>query len=378
LIVAILAMAAMLALGLPALAYVDGQQQASANVRISDSAYNLAEGVLETQVYLLSRSWPGTQLTARPTCSAAAALAGCPDPARIASSFMSPDWAAGASWTTTIRDNGGATPNYYSDAAAATQPSWDANADGRLWVRAQATARARTRTIVALVQVQTVDSSLVFPHNVITAGWFQTTNNGRKVIVDSKGTSAQPAPLAVRCTSREPSCLGYEAPKGQVSPDTTQTGYTGGAALSADRLDTLRTRAIAAATYYASGCPANPSGAIVFIESGNCSYNNSAGPCCNTPTTPGIVVIVNGTLALGGNIEYNGIVYLVNQQNSTEAVLNLSGTSAVAGSVAVDGLGGVLAGSSGRNVTYASSVYNHLQGYGSASIIQNTWREIPS
>lgn len=209
LLIAILVMAMMLMLGLPALAYVDGQQQASGSQRASDSAFNLAEGVLETQVYLLSRNWPASQATARPaTCASTAASAGCPDPAQITASFTSRDWASGASWTTTIRDNGGSASTFYSDAITAGQPSWDANGDGRVWTRAQATARGRTRTIVALVQVQTVDLSLVFPRNVITAGWFQTTNNGRTVIVDTKGGSAQPSPVAVRCTTRDRACVG--------------------------------------------------------------------------------------------------------------------------------------------------------------------------
>jgi len=379
LVVTMFVMATMLALGLPTLAYVDGQHRASADERVRDSAFNLAEGVLDTQVYLLSRSWPGSQQTARPaTCSATAVAPGCPDPAQLAASYQSPDWASGTAWTTTVRDNGGQALNFYSDAAVANQPTWDANGDSRVWTRAQATARGQTRTLVALVQVQSVDSSLLFPHNVITAGWFQTTNNGHKVIVNTRGSAAQPAPLAVRCTTRVPSCLGYESDKGQVSPDTTQTGYSAGSALSPERLDTLRARAIAANTYYASGCPANPSGPVVFIENGSCSYNNSAGPCCNTPASPGILVVANGTLSLNGNIEHHGVVYLVNQQNSTDVVFSLGGTSGVVGAVAVDGGGGVLAGSSGLNVTYASHVFNTLRGYGSAGIIQNTWREIRS
>lgn len=379
LVTAIFVMATMLVLGLPALSYVDSQQRASGSQRSSDAAFNLAEGVLETQVYLLSRAWPGSQAGARPApCSSAAPSAGCPDPAHVSDGFVSPDVAAGASWSTTIRDNGQAAASYYSDEITANQPTWDANGDGRMWTRAQATARGRTRTIVALVQVRSVDLSLLFPHNVVTAGWVQTTNNGRKVIIDTEGTAAQPAPVAVRCTNREPACLGYEVDKGQIAPDTTQTGYSAGNALSTERLDALRARAIATGSYYASGCPANPSGPLVFVENGNCSYNNSAGPCCNSAAAPGIFVIANGTLALGGNTRYHGIVYLANQQQSDQVVLSITGTAAVDGAVAVDGSGGVFAGASAVNITYDSTAYNRLSGYGTAGIIQNTWREITS
>jgi hypothetical protein len=377
LIIAMLTMTIMMGLGFATLSFVDGQQQAAARSQVSDSAFNLAEGVLDTQVYLLSHSWPGGSSTARPAaCTQLNAVAGCPNPTQVRASFVSPDAAATAAWTATVVDNGGSAASFYSDAVAAGQPTWDANADGRVWVRAEALVGARRRTLVALVEVQAADSSLMFAHNVITAGWFQTTNNGKKVIVDTQGGSAQPAPVAVRCLTRLPTCLGYQAAKGQVAPDTTQTGYDGGNALTADRLDTLRARAISAGTYYASGCPANPSGAVVFVESGNCAYNNSAGACCNSVAAPGVLVIVSGSLSLGGNIAFNGIVYLVNQQNSSLALLSLSGTASVDGAVAVDGAGGVLAGSSGRNVAFASGVFNRLIGYGTVGVIQNTWREL--
>ncbi len=377
LIIAMLAMTIMMGLAFAALAFVDGQLRDSAQTRVADSAFNLAEGVLDTQVYLLSHRFPGSAGTAHPaSCTQATAVAGCPDPAQVSSSFSAGDWAAGAAWTTMVRDNGGQATSFYSDAVAGGQPTWDANHDGRIWARAEAIVNGRRRAIVALVEVQRVDSSLLFSHNAITSGWFRTTNNGNKVIVDTQGTSAQPAPVAVRCLLRIPSCLGYQTGKGQISPDTTETAYAGGNALTADRLDTLRTRAIADGTYHASGCPANPSGAVVVIENGDCSYNNSAGPCCNSAAAPGVLAIVNGTLSLTGNTVYHGVVYMANQQNSPGVVLSLNGTAGIYGAVAVDGPGGLLAGSSGVNISFARSVFNSVVGYGTAGVIQNTWREL--
>ncbi len=377
LLIAMLAMVVMMGLGIATLSFADGQQQDAARARIADSAFNLAEGVLDTQVYLLSHNWPGSAGTARPAmCTQATVVSGCPHPTQVRASFAAGDWGTDATWITRIRDNGGSAGSFFNDAVTAQQPSWDANADGRVWTWAQAVVRGRKRTLVALVEVQRVDNSLQFAHNAITAGWFQTTNNGRKVIVDTRGDSAQPAPVAVRCLTRTPACLGYESGKGQIAPDTTQTAYAGGAALTPDRLDTLRSRAIAEGTYWASGCPANPSGRIVFLENGACAYNNSAGPCCNSAQVPGVLVIANGTLALTGNIVYHGIVYMVNQQNSSGVVLSLNGTAGIKGAIALDGPGGLLAGSSGLNLTYAVHVFNALDGFGTAGVIQNTWREL--
>jgi hypothetical protein len=379
LVIAMLVMMVLLALGLAALSLADGQQQDAARSRVADSAFNLAEGVLDTQVYLLSHFWPGSAGTARPaTCTQAVLVAGCPDATQVRASYDGGDWTAGVAWTTMVRDNGGAATSFFNATLVAGQPSWDANHDGRMWTYAQALVHGRKRTLVALVEVQHVDNSLLFSHNAITAGWFQTTNSGNKVIVDTQGSSAQPAPLAVRCTTRTNACLGYEAGKGQIAPDTTQTGYSGGNALTLDRLDTLRTRAIAESTYYASGCPADPSGAVVFIENANCAYNNSAGACCNSASAPGVLVVANGTLSLTGNIVFNGVIYMANQQNSAGVVLSLNGTSGINGAIAVDGPGGLIAGSSGLNVTFASGVFNVLTGFGTAGVIQNTWRELPA
>ena len=93
-------------------------------------------------------------------------------------------------------------------------------------------------------------------------GWFATGNTGRKVIVDTKGSAAQPAPLAVRCNLPAPStsCLNFLPDRGQVSPDTSAPGYLGQTAVPPDALDQFRARAKTLGTYYATGCPATPTG----------------------------------------------------------------------------------------------------------------------
>ncbi|MGI8513282.1 MAG: hypothetical protein ACR2NH_11735 [Solirubrobacteraceae bacterium] len=366
----------MMSVALAAFAYVDTQQQSSASERIRETSFNLSESLLGSQIFILSRAWPGTASNAYPTtCTTGVSSPRCPDTAGITSAFGGPDLATGVTWSTRVRDNGGSAAKFYSDAITSSQPTYDANADGKLWVRAQASIKGRRRTLAGLVKVEEIAES--FPKNVITAGKFRTMNQGRKVIVDTKGSSAQAAPLAVRCLQPVPACVDYEASKGQVSPDTTTLGYTGGNALSAEALDRLRERAIANGTYYATGCPANPSGALVFVQSGNCSYNDSAGPCCNSQAAPGVFIIASGTLSLTGNIVFAGVIYLANQQNSSDYLVNLGGTVTILGSVAIDGNGGLSAGASGANVVYDANVFSRIVSYGNAGIIQNTWREIP-
>lgn len=374
LVVAMLIMAAMLVMGLAALSLSDGQANVTGSERSAESTFNLVDAVLKSQIYLVSQSWPGSATTAYPaSCNQASGGALCPDPSTIAAQFTTPDYAAGIAWSTQVQDDGGSVQSYYTTAGAAGQPAYDANGDGKVWIRAQATVAGRTRVLVAQAKANVAPQP--FPRNVVTAGYFGTNNQGRKVIVDTKGGAAKPGSLAVRCNAPAPSsCLNYSPGKGQISPDTTQISYSGGNALSASQLDALRAIAKSNGTYYSSGCPASIAGALVFVESGNCSYGGGGG--ANTAANPGMLVIATGTLTLGGNFTYHGLVYAANLQQSTGYVVSLTGTSQIAGAVAIDGGGGVSAGASGANIVFDPNVFNGVQGYSSAGAVQGTWREI--
>jgi hypothetical protein len=367
LLTAVAVMSLMLMMGLTTYALVDAQQVQSGGERRSDSAFNLAEAALNNQAFVLGRNWPGAGSGAYPTsCTRASAGGGCPDPNEIVSSFDNVDVDQNAGWTTTVRDDGGTSPNFYDDSVVQAQPTWDANGNDRVWVRAQALARAKTRTLVALVKVdETVEQ---MPRNALTAGRFSTDNNGNKTIVDTKGR-----PLSVRCSSQgNPKCLGFR--NGQVSPPgSAQDNYAGGNALSDDAIQRLRSRAVAMGTYYSSGCPSNPAGQLVFVESGNCSYTTGS---ANSASAPGVLMIMNGTLSLAGNFQYYGLVYMGNLQGSTGTVVTLRGTSLIYGSAAIDGNGGLDAGASKENLIFSDAAFENLKSYGSGGIVQNSWREI--
>jgi Tfp pilus assembly protein PilX len=378
LVIAILAMATMLSLGLATLAFSDGQRQLAAGERVRESAFNLAEAALNGQVFVVSQRWPGSSGSALPaSCPSATTVTNCPDPATINGQFTGPDY-ANSSWSTAVQDNGGSVANYYSSTAAQTQPPYDANGDGKLWARAQAVVNGVPRTMVTQIKAQV--KSIAFPKNSLTAGYFATTNSGRKTIIDTNGktyttTPGQPGAIAVRCTGSpgtSSSCLKYDPSKGQVSPPAYQTGYPATPVVTADQLNAMRGIAQKNGTYYSSGCPSNPAGAMVFVESGNCSYSTGT---FNSLSAAGVLVIVNGTLSLGGNATYYGLVYGANQQNSTGYVVSLTGCSKIVGSVMVEGQGGVLAGSCGVNIAFAN-VTNLAAGYGDPAVVKSTWREV--
>jgi hypothetical protein len=387
---AMVLMAAMLTLALGIVAYADKQTQESARERLNESGFNLVEGALTQQLAILSRSWPAALGSAYPaSCGPGSTDARCPDPGAVKESFNSVDYryAAGTTWVTTVRDNttvGGVPSDFYSTATVSAN-TYDANGDGKLWVRAEAMVKGRKRALVGLAQAETVTEQV--SHSAILAGSFATSNNGNKPIVCTKlpddpngnncnSSSTLTGPVQLRCADLlSILCLDARIPV-QIQPYVVLSGYTGGAAMSGQALQRLRARAVADGTYYASGCPSNPSGAVVFIESGNCSWNNSAGACCNSPAAPGMLIVNNGTVSFGGNIVFSGIVYAANAQNSILTVVSTGGTSGIRGGVLIDGMGKLTAGSSKLNVIFDDFAFGAVRSYGAARFIQNKWREV--
>jgi Tfp pilus assembly protein PilX len=376
-VVAMVAMTIMLALGLATIAFGGGQRQLAAGERFREATFNVAEATLNAQIFTLSRTWPGSAASAFPTnCTNTTTATNCPDLTTVNSQFTDSEY-TGYSWKTKVQDNGGGNADYYSTAIAAAQPSYDANGDGALWVRGEATIRGVTRAIVTQVKAQV--TPIPFPRNTMTAGYFSASSSGRKVIVDTNGASysstpTQPGSVSVRCSSGpQSSCLNYDASKGQVSPPSYRTSYNSSSLLSADQLNALRGTAKANGTYYSSGCPGSLAGSLVFIENGTCSYNTGT---YNSLASSGVVVIATGTLSLGGNVVYYGLVYAANLQNSTGYVISESGCAKIVGAVAVEGQGGVIAGACGTNVAFNPNVTTLLKGYGDPAPVKSTWREV--
>lgn len=395
LVTAMLLMAIMLATILSVAAYVDGQTKLGAASRKRETAFNMAEAAMNMQTYALSRDWPGLgqQLTPYPVCTPSTAVSRCPSPTELSNLIASPD-STGATWQTQVRDNGGDSnsANFYSDATVLAQPSYDANNDGRMWIRSTATARGKTRTIVELVRVE--PESIDMPHAAVVAGRLDLTNAGNKVAIDLTKSTGAAGFVAVRCTPamNEPSaCLGQQLGK---SPTQTQPkwdalvqkeispydghiypGYNGAPAISDANRQQLKLRAIADGTYY-TGCPATlPSAAVVYVESGDCVWQSNS--VWNSLAAPGIVIMNSGTITMKGTADFWGVIYGVNAQGSSGVVVSLQGSGTIHGGVFVDGNGIVsVGGTSNSNIIYEDTALNGIKAYGNAGLIQNTWREI--
>ena len=386
-------MGVVLTLGILALASVDSLQRTTGRERVRETAFTVAETVLNAEVRALTTRWPSTPGGALPAqCTQTVAPLGCAQPAPIAQFFAGNAQAAGATWKVSVRDNLIATPTHYDPALLETTPcgaappcTWDANRDGQLWVRAEAEINGERRVLVGLAKQQVVRIPL--PRKVVVAGHFDTNNNGLKTIVDTRGcatgvvpaascNTAQPAPVAVRCKTAAPRigdpCLSFR--DGQISPEVTE--HYPDNVISPRALELLRARAGQLGTYFTS-CPtlAQLTGPLVMIEGVNCAYVTGQ---ANSPDAPGNLVVSKGTLELGGNLAYYGAIIATNGLTTGAAanLVSLTGNSYVQGAIFVEGDGGLVTGASKLNLSFDARALNQLTGANATTVAAGTFREV--
>ena len=393
LVSALVLMGAMLGLGLATLSTVDVQSKESGASRVRETAFNLAEAAMNAQIFQMSRDWPGQGSAGSPypMCTQNTTHPRCPVTDELTAMFSGADVdPSTTAWTTGVHDN--ASGEHFSDAATGSAPGYDANEDGRVWIRSQATAKGKTRTIIALVRAQEVPEDL--PRGALITGRLDISNSGHKAIIDAQGGSAQSGVVAVRCTPQTGEltpCLGHPLSGGliggllsnllkllnfQISPNVAQTGYGDEPAMTAEARARLKTTAIANGTYYASGCPTESglSGQIVYIENADCFYTSNTQ--FNSPEEPGMVLVARGSLYIGGTANFHGIIYHSNEGASTADAVQIQGNATIHGGVLVDGQATTIAGSSKLNIRLDPNAFNRVRSYGSVGVVQNTWREI--
>ena len=381
-VMAIVLLTIMLGLGLASYAYVDTQQRLASVERIRESAFNMAEGVHETQAFGLARNWPSAA-SPQPACTQATGGAKCPVDAALRESFAATEIGSGATWSTSVHDDYG--NDFYDAAAVNARPSYDENRNNRLWLRSEATVQGQKRAVVSVVQLETLVEA--FPRRTVLAGRFRTTNDGQKTMVETGSSASSPHFVTVRCAPAGSGCLEYRtnSTPAQINPPgSTSTGeYVGQPAVPQSSVDRLKQTAMVNGTYYPAGtCPPTLTGAVVYIESADpCSFTGNA--TFNTVAAPGVVVMRTGTLSLGGGVKYFGLIYHLNQPDapaapSTGYLVEVNGNASVSGAVFVDGSGGVSIGSSGGgNLVYSDTAFSSVKSYANAGVVQNTWREIP-
>jgi len=407
LVTAMMLLTMMLASTLALAAFVDTETRETGIQRQRETAFNYAEAAINAQVYALSQrgQWAGPSATGDyPTCGPTTGTTRCPADAQIKALFPTADVTPDATWSTSVRDNVLTSPNFYSDALITANPPRDANNDGQVWVRAEATIRGRKRVMVALVREQSQQEAI--PHAALLAGRLSISNQGNKVIIDAGGGSAQSGLVAVRCgavVGETLPCVGHKlgtAPNQtaaklqgtlnqQISPNVAQDAFVGGepcpagggvlqCAMSQASLDRLKDTAKTYGTYFES-CPSTLTGKVVWLNvaaTTRCTYTGNT--TFNSESAPGVLIIESGSLQLGGGITYYGVAYHTYLATAATA-FELQGNATIRGGVIVDGNGMVVAGSNGLNIVVDERGFDAVRSIATAGIVQNTWRElIPS
>lgn len=412
LVPAIGVMLIVLLVGAALLSQVNSQTSQSGAERSREGAFQVAEGALNSQTVQLSRKWPANSASAYPACTQGVAPSDTCSGTSLTASFTASgggsgpiagsDFSSTPTWTTRVIDdvNG---DDYYEDSLAASgAAAYDANANGSVWVRSEALVGDERSIVVSLVK-QGAPVLEELPTASIIAGWFQTTNNGKKVIVDAMGNSATAGTVSVRCSTgpaKDDACLGYDPAKGQLSPaDAYAKNYIDGTGtpnatnrriLDDAALERLKQRAQSLGTYYATGCPPTLTGALIYVENptnANCSYTSNTN--WNSPTSAGVIIFGGGQLSIGGTSAFYGLIYNANRQGTAPAsgpctaahmnpVVNLSGATEIHGAVLVDHCGGVIAGSNKVNISFDANVFANVVSNGIAGNVENTFRIVPN
>jgi Tfp pilus assembly protein PilX len=378
LVVAVMVTTLMLALGIAAYGYVDSESRQAAAERIRESGFNQTDGLLAAQVYVLSRAWPAAATSAYPDCSwngttltasgANTDTTKCPNTTAMTNTFNTKDFTKTTStWNTMVRDNGGSSQQYYDPASTPSQPSYDANADNQVWVYSKSVINSKPRIVVQKVQAE--PSKIVFPKNVLVAGQFHVTTGGPKPFLQLNG-----ATLGLRCNNvNQAQCFITTKPNQVQGPGSMSFKWPGTHQITPIELDYLRQAAVANGTYY-TGCPASPAGKIVFVESGNCTYN--ANGTFNSAANPGMIVIVSGTLTFKGNPSYYGTIYLYNDQDQgCPGPFDAGGASYIQGAILIDGDGCFEVGNNTR-VSYDANAIQNITYYGNMAMMRSSFREL--
>ena len=139
----------------------------------------------------------------------------------------------------------------------------------------------------------------------------------------------------------------------------------------------LLERAVADGTHY-NGCPSDQqlTGKVVWVANCPSPPVYQANGAWNSAADPGILVWEEGVLQFSGNGTYWGIIYNLNNTGLSSNCVSIRGGVTVKGGVFVDGACGVEVGANTMNIEYYPGAFTSIRSYGSAGVVQNSWRQL--
>ena len=406
LISAVILMTVILGLGMGLLLFTDNEQKASAREQWSEQAFNVAEAALNAQVGQLSRVWPTEKNQAKlaPTsrrCTEAESTGTnyCPPAAALSIGYgnlshitcpagtTTEVWGSPVTnqWTTYVRDDK-ASSSYFNSKEEEKEPTYDANGDNKLWVRAVGVVNCHLVSVVTLVSRQEV--SVPFPKDVLGGNWFAITNkggHGGKPVIENEG-GGEPGEIGMRCEGKTAAeCEEFE--NGSKGHGTEQIKpYVKGPPnpsplLTEEQLASVRSLAESKGTLMSpalGNCPTTMeqlSGSPAYVEGcGNISVGTGT---ANSSTSPGFLVMAEGKLSFTSSGTFYGVIYSRNPTNLAEAMVSLGGGATVEGAIEVDGKGGINLGSNSVNLIYNPKAIVELKGAAGSTPTRNTFRILP-
>jgi Tfp pilus assembly protein PilX len=399
LLAAVMLLTVILGLGIGLLLFTDTEQKASAREQSSESAFNVAEAALNAQVGQVSREWPIKKEVK--SCTEATTTSGnyCPPKIPLSigySGFGQSTCSAGTAtdawgspitnrWTTYVRDDKETGSSYFNSATAQKEPEYDFNGNNKLWVRAVGVVNCRVVSLVTLVSRQEV--SVPFPKDVLGGNWFTVTNkggHGGRPIIEATGKAGEPGEIGMRCEGVT-ECEHFEnGEKGhgteQIQP-YVKGPPTPSPLLTAAQLASVRALAVSKGTLRSAAlgnCPTSMeqlSGTPAYVE--GCGDIQVTTGSANSSTSPGFLVMAEGTLTFKGNGTFYGVIYSRNPSNLSEPTVVVGGGTTIEGAIEVDGKGGIELGANSVNLIYNPEAIIQLKGSAGATPTRNTFRVLP-
>lgn len=385
--VSMMVMGVILMLGLAMLSVTDTQTRESGVERVRESSFNLAEGALEQQSFVLSgKGWPGTEATSAPAaCELFLVAPRCPTPESLvpatgAGAYAGADYAQGVRWTTKVRDNVVAYDQSYRPQNVDGSQSWDRNADGLIWVRSWATVGGKTRSIVALLKRDSIP--ILLPKASLVARSLTVGFNAQKDPIQGATTAAP----VLRCG--EVGCGDYTDNRGQslvdpppvirpVPPPNTPF-------VPADVVAKL----VDSATTYTSCPTASQAQGIVVIDipdhdgdgDGDIRCQYAGNSVFNSAASPGVLIMRRGVLEFfgtgAGGGKFYGLLLHLNEGGRTGGdCVTVTGNTELHGGVILEGGCGFRIDGSATLKFDPNRLNPSVSGV--AGVVQNTWQEVP-
>ena len=287
LLTAILLMAIMLGTILSIATFVDGQTKLGASLRKRETAFNMAQAAMNMQAYSLSRDWPGfgQKDTPYPVCTPSTSVSRCPSPTEMSNLIASPD-ATGATWQTQVRDNDVTAPNFYSDSPPVRSRATTPTTTAPCGCAPQATAKGKTRTLVALVRAEQQYEDI--PHATLLTRQLHAgqqrlqrqqavlrqrqLGHRRRDAVRPVQRDADRRLRRLACPYSDSKYFPRRHPARDLALPLLHGHHAANAISSEPARAPIKTREVARATTSTSCPPALRAGTVVWIDSGSCGY----------------------------------------------------------------------------------------------------------